>query len=328
METVKNLLLYSVILFAAVMLTLTIGRYPVTGEQLLTLFRAPEELDNTVRIVFLTVRLPRILAALFVGAALAGSGAVYQTIFKNPMVSPSVLGASSGAAFGAALALLLGMNQWAVQLLSFLCGVGAVFLALLIAAAGRGKNKTLLLVLSGMLVSTFFTALISLVKFLADPQNTLPAITYWLMGSLADSDMNRTLFMGAVVLICGVVLYLLRWRIAILSLDDEEARSLGIDPGFLRLIVVICATLLTSTAVSISGVIGWVGLVVPHMVRLKIPNRFSSMFGASLFGGALYLLFIDTITRTASSIELPLGVLTSLIGAPFFAFFLLGRGRS
>lgn len=284
-------------------------------------------MEKTTRIILFTVRLPRIVAALFVGAALAGSGAVYQTVFKNPMVSPSVLGASSGAAFGAALGLLLGFGPYMVQLMSFLSGLAAVFMALGVSAMGKQMNKVLLLVLAGMLVSTFFTALISLVKFLADPQNTLPAITYWLMGSLADSDLKRGLFIGGTVILSGIILYLLRWRISLLSLSDEEVRSMGVDPASIRLVVVIAATLMTSAAVSISGVIGWVGLVVPHMVRLRGANRFSSLLVGTLFGGGVYLLLIDTLCRVITPVEFPLGILTSLIGAPFFAFFLLRRRK-
>lgn len=324
----KKIFILTIIIILCIVISLSLGRYPVSFKELILLLFSADDLDKTVKIVLLTVRLPRVLTALFVGAALAGSGAVYQTIFRNPMVSPSVLGASSGAAFGAVLALLLEFNQWFVQLFSFISGVGAVLLALIVASTGRLKNRTLLLVLSGMLVSTFFTALISMVKFLADPQNTLPTITYWLMGSMAESELSQALFMGVVVIISATLLYIFRWRITIISLNDEEALSMGVNPERFRFIVVLFSTLLTSAAVSICGIIGWVGLVVPHIVRFIIPNNFGRMFSVSLLVGALYLLLIDTIIRVISPIEFPLGVLTSLIGAPFFAMFLLRREPS
>ncbi|MDC7220062.1 MAG: iron ABC transporter permease [Spirochaetales bacterium] len=320
-------LLYGAVIVVTALCALFLGRYPIPFSEIIKVLTNPAEMEKTTRIILFTVRLPRIVAALFVGAALAGSGAVYQTVFKNPMVSPSVLGASSGAAFGAALGLLLGFGPYMVQLMSFLSGLAAVFMALGVSAMGKQMNKVLLLVLAGMLVSTFFTALISLVKFLADPQNTLPAITYWLMGSLADSDLKRGLFIGGTVILSGIILYLLRWRISLLSLSDEEVRSMGVDPASIRLVVVIAATLMTSAAVSISGVIGWVGLVVPHMVRLRGANRFSSLLVGTLFGGGVYLLLIDTLCRVITPVEFPLGILTSLIGAPFFAFFLLRRRK-
>ncbi|MDC7241821.1 MAG: iron ABC transporter permease [Spirochaetales bacterium] len=323
MTSVKEKLIFLFLVIASVLLALSIGRYPLHPAEIIRALINPGEMDQTTGIILFNLRLPRILAAFFVGAALSLSGAVFQTIFKNPMVSPSVLGASSGAAFGAALAILLGLGQVFIQFFSFLTGLGAVMIAVLLSSMGKRKSRNLLLVLSGMLVNTFFTSLISLVKYVADPQNTLPTITYWLMGSLAESEMHKSIFMGVVVLLCGTLLYLMRWRIAALSLGEDEIRSLGIDPRVYRFIVIVCTTLLTSAAVSISGVIGWVGLVVPHIVRLWIPNNFSRMLWTSVFTGGLYLLLIDTVSRAITPLEFPLGILTSIIGAPFFAYFLL-----
>ncbi len=307
------------------LLALMLGRYPIGPSQIgdIILSRAG---DPAPGIILLNVRLPRVLAALFTGAALSGAGALLQTVFKNPMVSPSVMGASSGAAFGAALAILLGLSPWLIQGGAFLAGTLAVATAMGVASFSSRRSRILMLVLAGMLVSTFFTALISLVKFTADPLNTLPSITYWLMGSLSGSEIGGTLFTGTVVLFCGILLYSLRWRITALSLDEDELLTMGINPAPYRYGVILCASLMTSAAVSQSGVIGWVGLVVPHLVRLIRPEgRFGDLFLRSLFGGAAYLLLIDTAVRTLTPLEFPLGIMTALIGAPFFAFVLLRK---
>lgn len=318
---------YFILLFALILaiLSLGVGRYPLNLIQILKMIFTGESEDKTAKIILFSVRLPRILISLFIGAALSASGSVYQTIFKNPLVSPSLLGASSGAAFGAVIGILLGFSELGIQISSFILGIVAVITAVFMGSLSKNRNETHILVLSGMIVSTFFTALISLVKFLADTQNTLPAITYWLMGSLADGDMNKVYIMGSVLIICSLILYKMSWRITILSLNDEEAQSLGINPFFSRIIIIICSTLLTSVAVSMSGIISWVGLVVPHIVRLWVPDNFSTLFLYSLFGGGIYLLIIDTLARVITPMEFPLGILTAIIGAPFFAFFLLKK---
>lgn len=323
---ISLLLLLSVVV---ILTSLSIGRFPITITSIFKIIIGDGDLLKTEKLVLLSLRLPRILTAILVGAALAGSGSVYQTVFKNPMVSPSVLGASSGAAFGAALSILMGLSGWTTQILSFLFGLGAVLLALLITALAGRKGKVLILVLSGMLVSTFFTSLISLIKYIADPQDILPEITYWLMGSLANSTLNNVIFIGLILIFSTSIIFLLRWKITLLSLNDDEARSLGITPWFYRLIVIICSTLLTSAAVSISGIIGWVGLIIPHIARIISPPKFQSIFITSLLIGGIYLLIIDTCSRVISPMEIPLGILTSLIGAPFFALFILrNRGEA
>ena len=302
---------------------LLLGRYPISISQLMDILFARSD-SPAVSIILLNVRLPRILSSLFIGAALAGSGTLFQTVFKNPMVSPSVMGASSGAAFGAALAILLGLPPWLIQAGAFTMGTLAVLASMTVASFSNRRSRILMLVLSGMLVSTFFTALISLLKFTADPLNTLPAITYWLMGSLSGSEMTNTLFTGAVVVVCSFCLYGLRWKITALSLDEEELLTMGINPVPCRWAVIICSSLMTSAAVSHSGVIGWVGLVVPHIVRLIRPGiRFGNLFVYSLIAGAAYLLIIDTAVRTLSPLEFPLGIMTALLGAPFFALVIL-----
>ena len=302
---------------------LLLGRYPISLSQFLDIIMSRSD-NQAASIILLNVRIPRVLAAIFTGAALSGSGTLFQTVFKNPMVSPSVMGASSGAAFGAALSILLGLSPWLIQAGAFTTGTLAVLAAMSVASFSNRRSRILMLVLSGMLVSTFFTALISLLKFTADPLNTLPAITYWLMGSLSGSELGRTLFTGIVVIISSLCLYGLRWKITALSLDEEELLTMGINPAPYRYAVIIFSSLMTSAAVSQSGVIGWVGLVVPHLVRLIRPGiRFGNLFVYSLIAGAGYLLIIDTAVRTLSPLEFPLGIMTALIGAPFFALVIL-----
>ena len=300
---------------------LLLGRYPISLSQIRDLLFFRSE-DPAVGIILLNVRLPRVLSALFTGAALSGAGTLFQTVFKNPMVSPSVMGASTGAAFGAALAILLGLSPWLIQVGAFFMGTLAVVVAMIVASFVNRRSRILMLVLAGMLVSTFFSALISLLKYTADPLNTLPAITYWLMGSLSGSDMRGTLFTGAVVFLCASILYGMRWKITALSL----VLTMGISPVPYRYAVIVCSSLMTSAAVSQCGVIGWVGLVVPHLVRLIRPGeRFGNLFVYSLTGGAAYLLIIDTAIRILTPLEFPLGIMTALIGAPFFALVILRK---
>ena len=325
----KHILLFlcsrgGLLLFALGFAALLLGRYPISLAQMGDILFG--KLEGPAAIILLNVRLPRVLSALFIGAALSGAGVLFQTVFKNPMVSPSVMGASSGAAFGAALAILLGLSPWMIQAGAFLMGTLAVMAAVGVASFSARRSRILMLVLSGMLVSTFFTALISLVKFTADPLNTLPSITYWLMGSLAGGELQSTLFTACAVILCSAALYGLRWKITALSLDEEELVTMGINPVPYRYAVLIGASLMTSAAVAQSGVIGWVGLVVPHLVRLLWPGeRFGPLFIRSLLGGAAYLLVIDTTVRTLTPLEFPLGIMTALMGAPFFAFVILRK---
>jgi iron complex transport system permease protein len=281
----------------------------------------------TMETVIFNVRLPRIAAALAVGAALAVAGSAYQALFRNPMVSPDILGASSGAGFGAALAILLSLPFGLVQFSSFAFGLGAVGLTWLVAAlVARGNSATLVLVLTGMVVSALFAAFISLTKFVADPYSKLPAITFWLMGGLGAIGPGE-LFAALVPMVLGLLpLAAVRWRLNVLAFGDEEARSMGIDTTRLRLVVIVCSTLLTSAAVSVAGMVGWVGLVIPHLARMVVGPDCRVLLPASLLIGAAFMLGVDDIARCAFAMELPLGILTALVGAPFFVFLLL-RGR-
>jgi len=277
--------------------------------------------------VVLQVRLPRVLGAVFVGAALAAAGAAYQAMFRNPLVSPDILGVSSGAGLGAALGIFLSLPVLGIQALAFAFGLATVLLVYLIAAAVRGNDPVLALVLSGVVVGMLAGAAISLLKIMTDPYNQLPAMTFWLMGSLAllsPEDIKAALL----AMLIGIApLYVLRWRMNLMSLDDEEGQALGVDTTKLRMIFVAAATLMTSAVVSISGIIGWVGLIIPHIARMLVGPNFNRLLPASMLLGGTYLLLIDNLARSVTSTELPLSILTALLGAPFFLWLLISGRR-
>lgn len=316
-----------------VVISLFIGRYHVPASHVVDdsirsfsslLFgtAVPKSTDHTV---LFNVRFPRIIAALLVGSSLSIAGASFQGVFRNPLVSPYILGVGSGAGFGACLGILLCGNHLVIQLSSFGFGLMAMFTAVSMSKASKG-NGTLVFVLSGMIVGAIFTALISLAKYVADPYDQLPAIVFWLMGSLVDIRYKDIAWIIVPMFIGSLVLLLLRWRINILSLGDEEARALGVNVKNMRLIIIICATLVTSAAVSISGVIGWVGLVVPHISRMIVGPNYNRLTPMSMAIGASFMLIVDDLARTVTLTEIPLGIITSLVGAPLFAY-LLKRGR-
>jgi iron complex transport system permease protein len=311
---------------------LVAGRYPIPlGELADLLWRAltaPASLTQTAsETVLFRVRLPRTLAAVMVGMALSGSGACYQSIFRNPMVDPSLLGVSAGAAFGAALGILLSLGVLGTQILSFAFGLAGVLLTVLLAAlVSRQGESTLTLVLCGIVTGTLFSAVLSLAKYLADPYSKLPAITYWLMGSLAAVNPSDARIAALSTLVGTIPLVLLRWRINVLSFGDEEAKAMGVDTGKVRAVVIAASTLMTAAAVCVSGMIGWIGLVVPHLARMLVGPSFTILLPASVLLGGLFLLAVDTVSRVAFPIEIPLGILTAIAGAPFFMYLLL-RGR-
>lgn len=278
--------------------------------------------------IVIDVRLPRVVAALLVGAALAISGASYQGLLRNPMVSPDILGASAGAAFGAASALLFNLDSRLVQCFAFAAGFAAVALAYFSARRiGRGANQVLLLVLCGLIVGTLFQAFVSVIKYTADPDSKLPEITYWLMGSIAKVTWSDLAIFLIPFLIGGIPLVLLRWQLNALSLGDEEAESLGVNVALMRGICILCATLLTSAVVSIAGVVGWVGLVIPHLVRFMFGPDNRVVLPLSLVVGGGFMILVDMACRSLMASEIPLGILTSVIGAPFFFVILLKAHR-
>lgn len=272
----------------------------------------------------LNVRLPRVVAAAMIGGALAISGTAYQGLFRNPMVSPDILGASTGASFGAALALLLSLGNMPVRAAAFAGGLAAVFITYAAARyIGRESSQVLLLVLCGMIVSALFQAFVSAIKYTADPDSKLPEITYWLMGSIAKVTWSD-LRVFAIPFVLGVVpLLALRWRFNILAFGDEEAESLGVNAAALRLVSIVCATLLTASCVAISGVIGWVGLIMPHVVRFIAGPDNRIVVPLSVILGGAFLIAVDTACRSLMPSEIPLGILTSIIGAPLFFLILL-----
>ncbi|WP_018305398.1 FecCD family ABC transporter permease [Desulfitobacterium hafniense] len=267
--------------------------------------------------VVLFIRFPRIMAAVLIGAALALSGACYQTVFKNPLVAPDILGASAGASLGAAIAIFSGLGYFYIQLFAFVFALGAVALACLVGTRIK-RDPSLSLVLSGIFISSLASAIVSLIKFLADPRDKLPAITYWLMGSLSNITLTNIKWAIILMLIGAIPLFLVRWRLNVLSMGDDEAKTLGIETKQLRRLVIVCSTLLTAASISIGGLIGWVGLVIPHLMRRLVGPDNKVLIPATVMGGGVFLLLVDNVARSLTAVEIPLGVLTAIIGAPFF----------
>lgn len=320
-------------LLALALAALATGKYPVPladlaavlGRRLLGL---PLPVPSTVETVVMQVRLPRVAAAMVVGAGLSAAGATYQGLFRNPLVSPDILGVSAGSGLGAVLGIYLALPVPAIQALAFAGGLGAVAIVYGVGLAVRRHDPVLTLVLAGVAVGAVLGAGISLLKVLADPYNQLPAITFWLLGSLSSvtlADVAAILPMMALGL---APLVLLRWRMNLMSLGEEEARALGVETRVLRPVLIGGATLVTAAAVSVTGVIGWIGLIVPHVARMLVGPDYRRLLPASVTLGAGYLLAVDLIARSAGTIEVPLGILTALVGAPFFLWLLAAGRRS
>ena len=309
--------------------SMSIGHYEISAYEVLDMLfskltASEMRYGDMMQTVVFEVRLPRVILAMMVGCSLSVSGAVYQCVFKNPMASPNILGTSSGAGLGTALAIIFSFGAVYTQMISFAFGLLAVAITYAISAKiGRRGNLILVFVLTGILVSTVFQALISLVKYTADPYEKLPAITFWLMGSLSTAGKNDILIILVPFLLGIVPLFLMRWRLNILSLGDDDVKCLGIDVRNLRLIVIGCSTLLTASCVSVAGIIGWVGLIVPHIARMLVGSNFIALLPSSALIGATYLLLIDDAARGIFKAEIPLSILTALIGAPYFIYLLV-----
>ncbi|MBN1322153.1 MAG: iron ABC transporter permease [Thermoleophilia bacterium] len=313
------------------LLSLTLGRYSVSLGELFTLFGAKLGLTDAtvsqeVSTVILNVRLPRIIAAMLIGAGLALSGAAYQGMFRNPLVSSDILGASAGAGFGAALGIMLSKSVIITQFLALGFGLAAVLATYMLAGRLRRGDPTLFLVLTGILVGTVFTSLISILKVLADPSDKLPTITFWLMGSLAAVNRQDILILIGPMLVGGIALLVVRWHLNPLSFGEEEAQAMGSETTKMRIIVIGACTLMTASAVAVAGIVGWVGLIIPHVARGLVGPDYGKLLPVSAVIGGVYLLLIDDVARLAGALEIPLGILTALIGAPFF-IFLLARTR-
>jgi len=314
-----------VLLAIATVISLMVGRFEVSPTDVVTailsVFYPAPDLSPTIRSVIVDVRLPRVIAVILVGAGLSVAGAAFQGLFRNPLVSPDILGVSAGAGFGAAIALLVTENILATQLMAFVTGIFAVGLAYAISRVYR-VTSTLTLVLAGIVVGALFQALTSLVKYVADPFNRLPAIVFWLMGSfnhISTSD----LVVAVPLLLGGIgVLYVIRWRINVISMGEEDARALGVNLEREKTIIITAATVISAVSVSICGIVGWIGLVIPHVGRILVGPDHKLLIPAAALVGASYLLVVDTVARTVTVTEIPIGIITALIGAPVFAYLL------
>lgn len=307
-----------------------LGRFRISPTQLLSLLfsritgASPTWLAGAESVVF-KVRLPRIAAGAMVGAALSVAGVSYQGMFRNPMVSPDILGASTGAGFGAALAILLGADYFGISTAAFLFGLLAVLAAYLVSRLSR-TNQTIAMLLAGVMISSLFSAATSFIKLVADTQQQLPAITYWLMGSLSSIKQRDILFLCIPFVLGLLPLLLLSWRMNLLTLGEEEAKSMGVNTTALRLAVVICATLLTASSVAVSGMIGWIGLVIPYFCRMIFGYDYRRLLPASALFGAAFLVVVDDIARLVTTSEIPLGILTAFVGAPIFLYLVITGG--
>ena len=319
-----------ILLVSTILLSLNVGRFPISplqlGQAIRCVFETECRTPSSVETVLWHIRTPRIFVACLVGAALAAAGATYQGMFKNPLVSPDILGVSSGAGLGASLAIFYNLPMFYVQLFAFSGGILAVLCVSMVASRSRNQDPILVLVLSGIAIGSLLGAGISLLKILADPFTQLPSITFWLLGSFTAVGVKELSQLTPILILGILPLFLLRWRLNLLALEEDEAKSLGIPIQRTRYILIIFTTLCTASAVSITGIIGWVGLLVPHIARLLVGANFILLLPTSLLLGASFLLLTDTLARTVASIELPIGILTSACGAPFFLYLLL-RGR-
>jgi len=320
-------LLVSPVVFAVC--AMGFGRYAVGLPELLHLavprWFPDAEVGDTARQVLLGIRLPRILLAILAGAGLSVSGAAFQGLFANPLATPDTLGVASGASFGAVLGILLGLPAAGIQLMAVATGVAAVLIVFYVSRI-KGQSSIIMIILAGMVVGAIFSAFVSLVKYVADPQDVLPVITFWLLGSLSGVNLAR-LAIGAPLMICGTVLiFLIRWRINAMSLHEDEARSLGVNVRLMRVLIIAGATAVTAAVISMCGLIGWVGLLVPHIARMIFGNDNRYIVPASIGLGGLFLPVVDTIARTLTAAEIPVSILTSIIGAPFFILLLRKTG--
>ncbi len=284
------------------------------------------DVKNAETVIF-NVRIPRILLSLIAGSGLAVAGAAFQSLFSNPLATPDTLGCANGASFGAALGILLGLKSIGVQMSALIIGIFAVILVFVVSKSTQRESRNMLMViLSGMVVSSLFSALVSFVKYIADPNDVLPVITFWLMGSFSSATL-RSLYTGAPCILLGIVLiYLMRYRLNALTLSEEEAKSFGINLKLNRMIVIFSASIITASVVSLCGVIGWVGLLIPHICRMLFGNNQSKVIPGCIVFGALFMLIVDTLARCMCQSEIPVSILTSVIGAPVFILLLRKTG--
>jgi iron complex transport system permease protein len=319
----------AVILAALLILTilgsLSLGRYPIPLDALLARILGGAFASPQMEAIFFNVRLPRIIMACLVGASLAAAGASYQGVFQNPLAAPDILGASGGAATGATLAILMRLPAPMITLFAFVASLATIALVMFIGNRARGR-KIVGLILAGLMISSLNSAGISFMKLMADPNNVLPEITYWLMGSLAKTRRADVSFVVIPMALGLIPLFIFRWRINLLTLSEDEAQSMGVNVKATRALVIVCSTLITAAAVSVSGIIGWAGLVIPHLTRRVTGNDYRRLMPRVILFGALFLLLVDNVSRNLFATEVPLGILTSLAGAPFFLWLLTRKG--
>lgn len=317
-------------LLALFLLSFVVGRYGVPLGQVVRIllsgvFPLGQTWTDNMAIAVLNVRLPRILLACLVGCGLSAAGTGYQTVFQNPMAAPDILGASSGACFGAALAIMTGQSAVMITVFAFLASLLSVALVYLVGNHTRG-NRVVNLLLAGIMVGSLFSACTSYIKLVADPTNQLPQITYWLMGSLSGTRMGTVRFAAVCMAVGLVPLLLLRWRMNLLTLSPDEARAMGVHTDRLRLAVILSSTVLTAAAVSVSGMIGWVGLVIPHLSRRIVGSDCRRLMPMACLFGAAFLLLVDNMARCLTATEIPIGILTAFVGAPFFIYLMVRGG--
>ena len=307
------------------LIALCLGQYTIALQDVIKVLTLQKvDLANAETVIF-NIRIPRILVSLIVGSGLAAAGASFQALFSNPLATPDTLGCANGASFGAALGILLGLNALGIQISALIFGILAVVLVFVFTRY-RHANQIMMIILGGMVVSSLFSALVSLIKYVADPNDVLPVITFWLMGSFSNSTV-RSLYTGVPMIVLGmVVLYLMRYRMNALSLKEEEAASLGINVRQNRMIVIVASSLITASVVSMCGVVGWVGLLIPHISRMLFGNNHTKVIPGCIVFGALFMLIIDTIARCMYQAEIPVSILTAIIGAPVFLLLLRKTG--
>ena len=328
-----GLLFALALLIVGLLVAFTVGRFPVAPGDLFNLIAAKltgraADVPDAVSNVIWQIRGPRVLAAALIGAALAVAGTAFQGLFRNPLVSPDLLGASSGAALGAVLGIYFSLGVFAIQAFAFIGGLVAVAAVYLTGSAISARDPVLVLVLTGVVIGALLGSMIGLVKYIADPYNQLPAMTFWLLGSLAATNAADLVPLFGPVALGTLVLAALRWRMNVMSLPDEEARALGVPTGALRIAIVAAATLVTSASVATAGIVGWVGLVVPHIARTLVGPDFARLIPAAALLGGGFLLLIDTLARSATVVEIPLGILTALVGTPFFIWLLASVSKA
>ena len=318
------ILILAAVLAGLFLYSFILGHYDVPLREVIHILFTGHSHDTKMYAAVSNIRMPRILMACLVGCCLSAAGTSFQCVFQNPMASPDILGASSGACFGAALAILLNYSHTGITLFAFVFSLMSIALVYLIGKASR-RNRVVSILLAGMMVSSLFSAGTSYIKLVADPSDQLPAITYWLMGSLSGTRKADLHFVIWPMLTGLVPLLLLRWRINLLTLSEEEAQTMGVHTGRLRLAVILCATFLTAASVSVSGMIGWIGLVIPHLCRKLVGSNCRWLYPAVMIFGAIFLLLVDNISRSLLTVEIPIGILTAFIGAPFFIFLMTRR---